>query len=105
MPLFQVTSRFNGKQYDVNWDASGPLLRVSLGVSAFPPPAAPPAFPPPAAPPGFPPKASTPNNPSEAQICAFEEGRLSHPNEANPYALKKENADLATSWAFGVLCK
>lgn len=96
MPLFQVTSRFNGKQYDVNWDASGPLLRVSLGVSAFPPPAAPP---------GFPPIASTPNNPSEAQICAFEEGRLSHPNEANPYALKKENADLATSWAFGVLCK
>ena len=100
MPLFQISSRLDGKTYEVDWDTDKAVLRVNQPSASSPVPTGwAPA--PPTPPPGF---AIFPGLDTD-NVRAFEEGRLSRSGEGNPYESTKGRFNQSTAWAFGVLCK
>lgn len=96
MPLFTLISKLDDRRYSVDRAEDNPRLIVS--VSGYmpgdpPPPAAYPSAP------AMPIASVSSIVDTDTRIDlvrAFEEGRLSHPTEDNPY-----KADKASAWSFG----
>lgn len=97
--IFTFTSRLDGLHYSASWDLSSSVLRVmpaapaASGASVW---GGPPSPPQPVSP-------YNPPVPDRLIVAAFEEGRLSHPNEECPYPRRAETMRHATAWEFGRL--
>jgi hypothetical protein len=77
--LFTFTSKLDGRVYEARWDEDKPVLRVSLAGG---------------------PQWRTPTESEQVNaIRCFEEGRLSHPRDENPY--RRVPAVNSMAWDFG----